>query len=138
LDIDHILRVQNKSQSHTSNALFASQLRGYQPSDLNLLNRKKFDPVFSREKTILEKKCGQMFLPPINETCKKQMDRIPHLKSVVNKKNILSERQRKDMIFAIDPNNLSMPKYSSKYHNEKNAAAFRHLLGGRVDGVTTG
>ena len=31
-----------------------------------------------------------------------------------------------------------MPKYSMKYHNEKNAAAFRHLLGGRVDGVQTG
>ena len=34
-------------------------------------------------------------------------------------------------MLAFDPKNISMPKYSSKYQNESNAAAVRHLLGGR-------
>ena len=38
-----------------------------------------------------------------------------------------------DLIHAFDPSNLSMPKYSSNYKNEKNASAIRHLLGGRQD-----
>mgnify|MGYP006103511489 CR=1 FL=1 len=38
-----------------------------------------------------------------------------------------------DLIHAFDPTNLSMPKYSSNYKNEKNASAIRHLLGGRQD-----
>ena len=35
------------------------------------------------------------------------------------------------LIHAFDPQNLSMPKYSSKYQNEHNVGAVRHLLGGR-------
>ena len=38
-----------------------------------------------------------------------------------------------DLIHAFDPTNISMPKYSSNYKNEKNASAIRHLLGGRQD-----
>ena len=38
---------------------------------------------------------------------------------------------KKDKILAFDPKNLSMPKDSSKYVGESNAAAVRHLLGGR-------
>ena len=38
----------------------------------------------------------------------------------------------KEEIHAFDGNHMSMPKYSSKYKNEPNAAAMRHLLGGKV------
>lgn len=38
----------------------------------------------------------------------------------------------KEEIHAFDGNHLSMPQYSLKYKNEPNAAAMRHLLGGKV------
>ena len=41
------------------------------------------------------------------------------------------ENTTNDLIHAFDPTNISMPKYSSNYKNEKNASAIRHLLGGR-------
>ena len=39
------------------------------------------------------------------------------------------------MIHSFDPENLSLPKYSSNY-KEKNAGAYSHLAGGMKDDIT--
>ena len=39
---------------------------------------------------------------------------------------------------AFDPQNMAMPQYSSKYANESNVGAFRHLAGGRQESGYTG
>lgn len=74
----------------------------------------------------------------------RQLMRIPHIKVNQDKKMTVKPefiRNQNDsprhhvgetmLIHSFDPNHISMPKYSSKYKNEKNAGAIRHLLGGR-------
>ena len=61
---------------------------------------------------------------------------MPVLK-VDNKTKSLVERKDSQnyVIHAFDPENLSLPKYSSNYQ-EKNAGAYSHLAGGRKDDIT--
>ena len=40
-------------------------------------------------------------------------------------------RHEAPLIHSFDPTHVSLPAYSSKYKNESNAAAIRHLIGGR-------
>lgn len=51
--------------------------------------------------------------------------------NIEDNQKIIEKSDKKKKILAFDPKNLSMPKYSAKYLNENNAAAVRHLLGGR-------
>ena len=51
-------------------------------------------------------------------------------KQVVEPKKRGEDMDRSMRIHAFDPNNVSMPDYSSKYKNEQNAGVVRHLLGG--------
>jgi hypothetical protein len=103
--------------------------------------RRKFDLAFTnKEISIVENKIGSSFLPPINKCSKRQMNLIPHLKQHERKNSASIEKHLPNQppmekISALDPKNLSMPGYSCSYNNEKNAAAFRHLLGGRKDGL---
>ena len=80
---------------------------------------------------------GSSFLPPINEICKRQMEQIPHMMENKSRKGLKNDTSA-ERIQGFDPKNMSMPEYSCKYHNEKNAGAYRHLLGSRVDGVPQG
>ena len=70
--------------------------------------------------------------------------KVPHMRVNLDKKMTvkpefirnLNDSPRKHvgenvLIHSFDPTHISMPKYSSKYKNEKNASAIRHLLGGR-------
>ena len=74
---------------------------------------------------------GKGFLPPINHVAKRNMSNIPHVKFDRNERENQRMSEQEICISSLDPCNFSMPKYSDKYHNEKNAGAFRHLLGGR-------
>ena len=53
-------------------------------------------------------------------------------KSEINKQRIIQKNDNADtfQIHSFDPQNFSMPKYSTKYLNGSNAGAVRHLLGG--------
>jgi len=47
--------------------------------------------------------------------------------------NLETYNSNEGLIQSFDPSYISMPKYSSKYKNDPNAAAFRHMLGGNRD-----
>ena len=91
-------------------------------------------------------------MPPINVESQRRLSEIPVLRLNHKSKALHSVGEIKkttpgaaanamhipsasanshDLIAAYDPSNISMPKYSSNYKNEKNASAIRHLLGGR-------
>lgn len=86
-------------------------------------------------------------MPPINVESQRRLSEMPVLrlnnkskalhsvgeikKTTPGAANYIPSANSHDLIAAYDPSNLSMPKYSSNYKNEKNASAIRHLLGGR-------
>lgn len=85
---------------------------------------------------------GSKFLPPINTISKAKYEKVPLLKVDQSGKHLKAKYESiemkkptpgiKEEIHAFDGNHLSMPQYSLKYKNEPNAAAMRHLLGGKV------
>jgi len=142
----------NQGSVNAATAKFATLLRQYdspqkgerhqsvRSNERSNSGRKEFSLVFSKVKrSLYEEKLGMGYLPPINEASKKNLDHMP----VLRVKNEQESRNRKhisdktanhiQMIHSFDPTNLSLPNYSLNYKNEKNAAAFRHLLGGRRD-----
>ena len=122
--------------SNSSQAIFATLLRqsenfpNYSSNKASQLKIKKkdFDLVFSKVKrSLYEEKHGVNFLPPINNTSTRNIKKLPVLK--VNRDDSGSK------VHSFEPSNMSMPKYEDKYRNEKNAAAVRHLLGGKIDAL---
>jgi hypothetical protein len=99
-------------------------------------SRKSFDANFSREVSCIDNNYNvgsSSFLPPINRQSKKNLMKIQYL-NIDDHKRVVEGGRLNGKIHAFDPTNLSMPKYSAKYA-ESNAAAVRHLLGGRrLDG----
>ena len=46
--------------------------------------------------------------------------------------NMEVKKGNKESFHAFEGQHMSLPQYNSKYKNESNANAIRHLLGGRV------